>query len=81
MKGLKFAKKLTNPLVKSTTAVVLAFLLVSSIAYGIFGTTSKVLAQSTWWQPTAAAPIHWQWQIGTDFNTATDEIPGVTVYD
>jgi len=33
------------------------------------------------WQPTAAAPIHWQWQIGTDFNTATDEIPGVTVYD
>ena len=81
MKGLKFAKKLTNPLVKSTTAVVLALLLVSSIAYGIFGTTSKVLAQSTWWQPTAAVPIHWQWQIGTDFNTATDEIPGVTVYD
>ena len=33
------------------------------------------------WQPTAAAPIHWQWQIGTDFNIATDEIPGVTVYD
>ena len=38
-------------------------------------------AQSEWWQPTPVAPIHWQWQIGTDFNPVTDQIPGVTVYD
>jgi hypothetical protein len=33
------------------------------------------------WKPTADAPIHWQWQIGTQFNTSTDVIPHVTVYD
>ena len=33
------------------------------------------------WQPSSAAPIHWQWQIGTDFNISTDLIPNVTVYD
>jgi hypothetical protein len=33
------------------------------------------------WLPTPAAPIHWQWQIGTGFNLATDIVPHVTVYD
>jgi hypothetical protein len=33
------------------------------------------------WEPTADAPIHWQWQIGTPFNISTDLIPYVTVYD
>ncbi|MEM7824972.1 MAG: endo alpha-1,4 polygalactosaminidase [Candidatus Aenigmatarchaeota archaeon] len=41
-----------------------------------FSPTSK-----TWWQPTAAAPIHWQWQIGTVFNPSTHRLPSVTVYD
>jgi hypothetical protein len=35
----------------------------------------------TIWQPSSAAPIHWQWQIGTPFNLSTDLIPNVTVYD
>ena len=38
-------------------------------------------AAGSWWQPAAANPIHWQWQIGTPFNTSTDIIPNVTVYD
>jgi hypothetical protein len=33
------------------------------------------------WRPTADAPIHWQWQIGTPFSISTDLIPYVTVYD
>ena len=33
------------------------------------------------WLPTSDAPIHWQWQIGTDFNINTDVVPYVTVYD
>jgi endo-alpha-1,4-polygalactosaminidase (GH114 family) len=33
------------------------------------------------WQPSSAAPIHWQWQLDTPLNMSTDLIPGVTVYD
>jgi hypothetical protein len=33
------------------------------------------------WQPTSAAPIHWQWQIGTPFSITSDLVPHVTVYD
>ena len=41
---------------------------------------AKTSANSIW-QPTPSNPIHWQWQIGTDFNVTTDIIPNVTVYD
>ena len=46
----------------------------------------NVQAEVDWWQPTAEAPIHWQWQISTPFNanltdSTNDFIPGVTVYD
>jgi hypothetical protein len=33
------------------------------------------------WLPNPVAPIHWQWQIGTDFNINTHVVPHVTVYD
>ncbi len=33
------------------------------------------------WQPTPAAPIHWQWQIGDDFSYPSNLVPNVTVYD
>ncbi len=33
------------------------------------------------WKPTAAAPIHWQWQIGEAFDISRHLIPNVTVYD
>jgi hypothetical protein len=33
------------------------------------------------WRPSSATPIHWQWQIGTEFDPSTDVIPNVTVYD
>ncbi len=33
------------------------------------------------WKPTPEAPIHWQWQIGTDFNINSHVLPYVTVYD
>ena len=60
-------------------------LLFSFSAMAIFTLPSLIggvsAAQSTWWQPTSAAPIHWQWQIGTDFNISTDLVPSVTVYD
>ncbi|MDD5510778.1 MAG: endo alpha-1,4 polygalactosaminidase [Dehalococcoidales bacterium] len=36
---------------------------------------------SGWWKPTPAAPIHWQWQIGTDFSYPSHVLPNVTVYD
>jgi hypothetical protein len=42
--------------------------------------TSVTEAAGTW-HPTASAPIHWQWQIGTPFNISTNVIPHVTVYD
>jgi endo-alpha-1,4-polygalactosaminidase (GH114 family) len=45
------------------------------------GLIAGVSAASAIWQPNASAPIHWQWQIGTPFNTSTDQLPGVTVYD
>ncbi|HXY75086.1 MAG TPA: endo alpha-1,4 polygalactosaminidase, partial [Dehalococcoidales bacterium] len=45
------------------------------------GFISNAAAAGSWWQPTAANPIHWQWQIGTPFNTSSDIIPNVTVYD
>jgi hypothetical protein len=32
------------------------------------------------WHPSPAAPIHWQWQIGTPF-TMSHVLPNVTVYD
>jgi len=43
--------------------------------------TGGSVKASTIWQPTSAVPIHWQWQIGDDFNTASDVIPNVTVYN
>ena len=60
---------------------IIFLLALSAIAILVLPSIPKVSAASGIWQPTAATPIHWQWQIGTDFNTATDEIPGVTVYD
>jgi hypothetical protein len=36
---------------------------------------------SGWWKPSPAAPIHWQWQIGTPFSYPGHVIPNVTVYD
>lgn len=41
----------------------------------------KVAPPTGWWKPSSAAPIHWQWQIGTPFNVAQHIIPHVTVYD
>ncbi|MFN8472657.1 MAG: S8 family serine peptidase [Anaerolineae bacterium] len=37
--------------------------------------------QSTVWRPTTDAPIHWHWQLSTDFNYPADVLPNVTVYD
>jgi hypothetical protein len=78
---LRFRRKLIIPFITSTTAIVFAFLLIVTLCLSAVGFPGKVLAQSTWWQPTSAAPIHWQWQIGTDFNISTDLVPNVTVYD
>jgi hypothetical protein len=78
---LRFRRKLIIPFITSTTAIVFAFLLIVTLCLSAVGFPGKVLAQSTWWQPTSAAPIHWQWQIGTDFNISTDLVPSVTVYD
>ncbi len=33
------------------------------------------------WRPSAAAPIHWQWQIGEPLQIPNHLVPGVTVYD
>lgn len=33
------------------------------------------------WLPSPAAPIHWQWQIGTPFSYPAHVVPNVTVYD
>jgi len=33
------------------------------------------------WLPSSANPIHWQWQIGADFDISKHVIPHVTVYD
>lgn len=35
----------------------------------------------TWWQPTSAQPIHWHWQLSTDFQIPRDVLPKKTVYD
>jgi hypothetical protein len=35
---------------------------------------------SAWWKPSSAAPIHWQWVIGSAF-TMANVLPNVTVYD
>jgi hypothetical protein len=50
-------------------------------AKSVTATFTATSTPTTWWQPTAAAPIHWQWQIGTAFNPSTDRISYVTVYD
>jgi hypothetical protein len=34
----------------------------------------------SWWKPSSAAPIHWQWVIGSTF-TMSNVLPNVTVYD
>jgi hypothetical protein len=47
----------------------------------LFGESQVSEAQASWWQPTPEAPIHWQWQLSDTFNTSTDFIPNVTVYD
>ena len=33
------------------------------------------------WQPTTDAPIHWHWQLSSDFTYPADVLPNVTVYD
>lgn len=35
----------------------------------------------SWWKPTAAAPIHWHWQLSENFQYPRDVKPNVTVYD
>jgi hypothetical protein len=35
----------------------------------------------SYWQPVAAAPIHWQWQIGEALAIDSHLLAGVTVYD
>ena len=59
-----------------TAVLVLAGIAIYSLPNSIAGISAAGL-----WQPNASAPIHWQWQIGTPFNTSTDLIPNVTVYD
>ncbi len=34
-----------------------------------------------WWQPTAAAPVHWHWQLSQEFQVPRDVLPHKTVYD
>ncbi|MFN8485464.1 MAG: S8 family serine peptidase [Anaerolineae bacterium] len=36
---------------------------------------------SSVWQPTTDAPIHWHWQLSSDFTYPADVLPSVTVYD
>jgi hypothetical protein len=43
--------------------------------------TSRSAYATDIWRPSSAAPIHWQLQLGSQFNVATDIVPGVTVYD
>jgi hypothetical protein len=38
-------------------------------------------AGSGWWRPTSAAPLHFQWQLGTTFSYPGDVVPGHTVFD
>ena len=43
--------------------------------------TTIPVSSGSWWKPTASLPIHMQWQLSKTFNSSTDFIPGVTVYD
>lgn len=38
-------------------------------------------ATGSWWKPTADKPLQMHWQLSTEFNPATDFVPGATVYD
>ena len=42
---------------------------------------TAVPARASWWSPTPARPIHWQWQLSDPFSYPHDVIPIVTVYD
>ena len=57
--------------------------MVVSIAGFVLPLRSNVAAanSSPLWLPTADVPIHWQWQLSTDFVYPTQVIPNVTVYD
>ena len=75
-----FRSKLIRPILVAAIRIISLLLLVGTPIMTV-ESTGAVLAQDTWWQPNASAPIHWQWQIGTPFNTSTDLMPNVTVYD
>jgi hypothetical protein len=75
-----FRSKLIRPILMVAIRIISLLLLVGTPLITV-ESTDEVLAQDSWWQPSASAPIHWQWQIGTPFNVATDLVPNVTVYD
>ena len=78
---LPFTTTLSNLSTAPTTVASTATIKLTTTATTAQTTHGTAVSPGQIWHPTAATPIHWQWQIGTDFNTATDEIPGVTVYD
>ena len=75
------AKKMTTPSLITTTYQTLTTITSSNPVHTSKSPNPITTVTGKIWQPGSSAPIHWQWQIGTPFNTSTDQLPGVTVYD
>jgi hypothetical protein len=48
---------------------------------GTSTTDSGTTTTSGWWKPSTAKPLHFAWQLSTEFVYPRDVRPGVTVYD